>query len=411
MRFVQGVDDRATGLPPMIGRRLTISEWEQYIATYQFGRVAPDRIVLHHTYIPNESTWRGDVSMRGMQTYYREKGWGSAPHIYTAPDGIWLFTPLDSVGVHAGTGNASYWHGRLSWYSIGVEMVGNFDRKLPAGSVWENTVSVLAALCARMGKEPEAAISFHRDYSRKTCPGSAVTKYWVHQETEKRLAAAPGEMAVVAPPRISAEKFRSILVSGASPAAPFSAELYAVCVREYIDPAVAVAFFQHESGLGSRGICAAYDLKNWGNVRTPEDASLGTLIQTERGPFARYPDWQSGLLDWCRRLKGPKYAGAGLATVERVVWKYAPADDGNSPQAYIEAVRSLVHSWTSSWYVTVTAFPHLRVRQGPGTLYPVAGVLASGARTLVDGTKEEGEGEWLHLASGLGFISAQHTRR
>lgn len=242
----------------MIGKRLTTEQWLDYLAHYRFGKVAPDRLVLHHTVVPNEKTWRGLQTMRGMQTFYAGKGWRAAPHVYTAADGIWLFMPLDQVGIHANSGNAGYGKGgQLLWYSIGVEMVGFFDRERPAGAVWEHTKVVLGSLSQKFGRSPDECISFHRQYNKqKSCPGWAVTKPWVVAETEGWRA------------------------SQGQPALP-------------------------------------------------------------------------------------------------------------------------------AWEVEVTAIPHLRIRQGRGTQFAVAGQLPYGARVWVD---DDTDG-WLHLADGWGFVAKSFTRR
>ncbi|MCU0495294.1 MAG: N-acetylmuramoyl-L-alanine amidase [Chloroflexaceae bacterium] len=178
-------DYPTSGNPPMIGVRLSIPEWLNYVANYNFGSLAPSRLVLHHTYIPDESTWRGITTMRGMQNYYAGLGWNAAPHIYCAPDGIWLFTPMSQIGIHAGTGNGSLAQG---WYSIGLEMVGYFDTRLPTPEVWNFARTVMGSLSRRLNIAPRQLISFHRDYtSEKSCPGWAVTKPWVFGEVEAWL--------------------------------------------------------------------------------------------------------------------------------------------------------------------------------------------------------------------------------
>jgi hypothetical protein len=175
----------------MIGRRLAIPEWLSYIAAYQFGSTSPSRVVLHHTFSPTIEQWAGLHSMQGMQRYYAAKGWTAAPHVYVAPDGVWLFTPLKDVGIHAGTGNSGYTNGRF-WYSIGVEMVGNYDRVRPSGAIWEGAKAVLGGLSRRLGIAPRQLISFHRDYTNlKSCCGWAVTKDWVFGEIEAWLANRP----------------------------------------------------------------------------------------------------------------------------------------------------------------------------------------------------------------------------
>jgi hypothetical protein len=173
------------GSPPFINRKLSVAEWKSYVAGYNFGRLAPARLVLHHTYRPDEPQWNGLTTMRGIQRFYAGKRWPSGPHIFTGPDGIWLATPMSQVGIHAGTGNGSIAAG---WYSIGLEMVGYFDTKLPSGKVWEHSVAVMGELSRRLKIAPRQLISFHRDYTNaKSCPGWAITKEWVWSAVEAYL--------------------------------------------------------------------------------------------------------------------------------------------------------------------------------------------------------------------------------
>ncbi len=182
-------DFPTTGSPPMIGRKLSTAEWLEYVNGYDFGSLPPSRLVLHHTWRPTLAQWNGLSTMRGMQRFYAGKGWGSAPHIYVGPDGIWLFTPMSRIGIHAGTGNGSL---RAGWYSIGLEMVGNYDKVRPSGAVWEYSRVVMGSLSRRLGIPPRRLISFHRDYtSQKSCPGWAVTKDWVFGEVDAWLNDAP----------------------------------------------------------------------------------------------------------------------------------------------------------------------------------------------------------------------------
>jgi hypothetical protein len=176
----------ATGSPPFINEKLSIAEWYEYVASYNFGSIPPSRVVLHHTWKPTVAQWRGLASMKGMQTFYAGKGWTAAPHIYVGPDGIWLATPMSDVGIHAGSGNSGNWNGKWS-YSIGLEMVGNYDSKRPDGAVWEGSKAVMAGLAKRLNIAPRSLIYFHRDFSKKSCPGWAVTKEWVWGEVEAAM--------------------------------------------------------------------------------------------------------------------------------------------------------------------------------------------------------------------------------
>ena len=176
------------GAPPFINRRLSIEEWTRYVAAYNFGRLTPSRLVLHHTFRPDERSWNGLTTMRGMQRFYADQGWPAGPHIFVAADGIWLATPMSRIGVHAGIGNGSLAQG---WYSIGLEMVGYFDTRLPDGVTWRHALAVMGELSRRLQIPPRRLISFHRDYtSIKSCPGWAVSKEWVWTQVEAYLAGA-----------------------------------------------------------------------------------------------------------------------------------------------------------------------------------------------------------------------------
>ncbi|HEU4327367.1 MAG TPA: peptidoglycan recognition family protein [Roseiflexaceae bacterium] len=193
--------DQTRGMPPFLFQCLSAQEWAEYVASYDFGPVAPTRLVLHHTYIPNEKQWKGRPTLEGIQRYYAGLGWRSAPHLFVGLDGIWLATPMEDIGIHAGTGNSGRVNGEL-WYSIGLEMVGYFDRKRPSGPVWELSKAVMGGLSRRLGIPPRKLISFHRDYTNlKSCPGWAVTKPWVFDEVEAWLAAQAENSA--APPAAS----------------------------------------------------------------------------------------------------------------------------------------------------------------------------------------------------------------
>lgn len=176
--------DKTTGTPPMIGRLLSVQEWTRYCEGYDFGTVWPNKVVLHHTYIPNLQQWQGLKSMKSMQTHYKGLGWSSAPHIYVAPEGIWLFTPMKDVGTHARWCNETRSNGRLVGYSIGVEMVGDYTKVSPSGAVWSNTLSVLGELSERLSIKPRQLITFHRYCGKPACPGGGVPDEWVWSQVE-----------------------------------------------------------------------------------------------------------------------------------------------------------------------------------------------------------------------------------
>lgn len=168
-------------------------------------------------------------------------------------------------------------------------------------------------------------------------------------------AQAQGGLTFKAAPRISQGAFSQILAAAGSPAAPHADELYGIIVAYGLDPAVALAFFQHESQYCTTGACARGDLRNWGMQRR--------AIRAERSPgvvqgFARYHTWQDGMRDWCELILG--YISRGMDTVEKAVPVYAPQSDGNVPTAYIAAIRRQVAAWAGR----VVGEPSLRAYGG-----------------------------------------------
>lgn len=153
----------------IINKCLNKKEFSEYIENKNITREI-DKIILHHAEDTVEQWERGEISCLFYKKMYEEKGWESGPHLFVATEGVWLFTDIDIQGRHSNEGNSG---------SVGVEMVGNFDEKLPSGEVWENTKVVLKVLLKKFNLKPED-IHFHREYNpNKSCPGNIVTKEWI----------------------------------------------------------------------------------------------------------------------------------------------------------------------------------------------------------------------------------------
>jgi N-acetylmuramoyl-L-alanine amidase CwlA len=158
----------------IIGKKLSLADFDKYVKTKDFGILPPTFIVLHHTWKPTKKEWNGAATIQALKKYYEGLGWSAGPHLFIADDGIWLFTDMYDVGIHAGAGNGTL----KSGYSIGIEVVGNYDDKLWTGKTKENTLGAIKVLQKKL-KISDSKIKFHRDYSSKTCPGKAITKDWV----------------------------------------------------------------------------------------------------------------------------------------------------------------------------------------------------------------------------------------
>jgi hypothetical protein len=329
----------------MIGRRLAIPEWLSYIAAYQFGSTTPSLVVLHHTFTPTVAEWAGLRSMQGIQRFYAQKGWTAAPHIFVGPDGIWLFSPLKDVGIHAGSGNSGYTNGRF-WYSIGVELVGNYDRVRPSSAIWEGAKAVLGGISKRVGIAPRQLISFHRDYtSLKSCCGWAITKDWVFGETEawlaNRPAPTPPPPGPIGSPTPEAEALTELLLDqsysrrGAGYNGDWAFHQFAVQNR--------LGFPIGKSALvQAAGITYAYQpfardtlynqVPNWGDVRRMADLLTGAVPAIGLGRVLLDATFRAGgaifHADWAfhqyvlKNRLGPPIGESATITVDGAQYSY-----------------------------------------------------------------------------------------
>ena len=148
---------------------------------------------------------------------------------------------------------------------------------------------------------------------------------------------APTSLTFVAPPRMTPLRFVRVLTEAHSPAASVASACYGIACDYQLDPAIALAFFKHESRYGNDGVAAR--TRNWGNLRK----SQGNAAKTLNG-WAWYDRWEHGLIDWCILIRD-RYVGRGLTTVDLAIPVYAPSSDRNKPDRYIAAVYAAVASW------------------------------------------------------------------
>ena len=169
----------------IIGKGLTLDEFRRYVKGYDFGRIKPDGLVIHHTWKPRKDQWYGDNSIEGLRKYYEEKGWSNGPHLFISDSHVWLFTPMNTVGIHAGAGNVTYQWGRLKGYTIGIEVVGDYDAEKWSGKTKDNALGAIQILMTQLKLSTEQ-VTFHRNWMpSKTCPGAAITKEWLFAELAK----------------------------------------------------------------------------------------------------------------------------------------------------------------------------------------------------------------------------------
>jgi hypothetical protein len=149
------------------------------------------------------------------------------------------------------------------------------------------------------------------------------------------------DLTFINAPRISAGQFTRVLRHIGSPALREAADLYQTCINFGVDPAVALAFFRHESSCGTTGV--ARSTLNWGNIRR----SQGRAIRVEGG-WAYYATWKDGLADWCQLITAQYCTRWKLTIVRLALARYAPTSDGNAPAKYINAVLADVSAWIAA---------------------------------------------------------------
>lgn len=153
----------------------------------------------------------------------------------------------------------------------------------------------------------------------------------------------PGQLAVQGPPSISVAQIEAVLAEYNSPARGTGQLFYDLGIKYGIDPAIALAFFVHESGAGSNPAWAG---------RKPDGSTthnIGNIICTPGwrcyGRFRDYDSWAEGIEDWYKLISREYIQGWQRATVEEIIPKYAPAADNNDEHAYIQAIRDMVARW------------------------------------------------------------------
>ncbi len=143
------------------------------------------------------------------------------------------------------------------------------------------------------------------------------------------------------PPSISLTTFEYFLRQDNSPAWPEAATMYQACLQLYCDPALALAFFQHESSMGKQG--AAAQNKSLGNIRCVPGAQCRAT--ESNGSFKVYSSWTDGMIDWVILMRESYARKWNLYSLEQIVPRYAPSSDNNDPNGYINTIKKLVDKY------------------------------------------------------------------
>ena len=191
------------------------------------SRGKPSFVTLHNTSAPDIRSWlswspaKRQQYILNMQPYYENMGWRGGPHFFVPPQGdicAFGFNDLLAAGTHASCFNN---------VSIGIEMVGEFDREAfdsgPGAIVADNAIYLMALLHNKIGLTPapyvynQRGLHFHVECKADNhdCPGSFVHK----PDIVARVAAKMAELAGPAPSITTATR---VMQPAAAPSATSS---------------------------------------------------------------------------------------------------------------------------------------------------------------------------------------------
>lgn len=155
-------------------------------------------------------------------------------------------------------------------------------------------------------------------------------------------------VVVNTPPRISPDTFEQVLIAAGSPAQDAALEGYASIVGTGVCPAFILAVFKQESNFATdpASMVVKYKTNNPGNCRS---SSIGDrpIKPTERGQFVVYNNWVEGFLDAANRLvdKDFPYYKEDRKTIGQIIERWAPSEDGNDTQKYINNIVQFMSEW------------------------------------------------------------------
>ena len=145
-------------------------------------------MTLHHNYSLmrryGASGAAGAIGVRSSRGTIATRGLARAARTLSSPTKAsgYLVTPLNETGIHAGA--------EANRSTIGMEVVGNFMKALPAGETLDNATWAFAAVLWKLGKDA-TALYRHRDWMATACPGDALARdfRWMRCMVDARIEA------------------------------------------------------------------------------------------------------------------------------------------------------------------------------------------------------------------------------
>jgi len=133
----------------------------------------PQRLIVHHSYLPNQASYKGAATIRGIQNYHMDDPktkWADIGyHFLIGPDGvIYQGRPEGVVGAHCSPNTNS----------VGVCVIGDYDDNKDQlnPKIEESLLNVLSWLASTYKIDPKTNLYGHCDFAPKSCPGTVLYK-------------------------------------------------------------------------------------------------------------------------------------------------------------------------------------------------------------------------------------------
>lgn len=310
------------------------------------------RAILIHT--TNNSN--GNTNYVGEAAFLRDSADVSCHYVVSSHDStVAQVLPDKWIAWHAGDCADNDYQNATS---IGIEIAWTINKgNLPAIAI-ENVTELVTSL---LQKYPHITkIDMHRAQAvpkgRKSDPSgwNDAPFYAWRDATLKAARQAPSQppqqpqdglpvplRVIGVQPSIKLDTFRAVLRERQ---APFDAQFFDVIAERLytfaqwldIDPALFIAIWTHEQGRPLGGSELGKKSMNPFNIRA---YGRWPTVRYNGADWNAYESWQLGCMAALFHLK-QFYGAAGRLAVEDIIPVFAPASDGNTPSAYINAVRT-----------------------------------------------------------------------
>lgn len=167
---------------------------------------------------------------------------------------------------------------------------------------------------------------------------------YYHYQGASQGVSKGGSFTVIGAPTINAPFIDKVLAANHSPAQGSGQAFYDYGMQYNIDPAFALAFFQHESSFGTTGV--ASHTMSIGNTVCTNSTPANLRYESNNHCFQMYTSWSDSIQQWYKMIR-TGYVDKGNVTIDQIIPIYAPPSDGNDDSAYISAVENSIASWRS----------------------------------------------------------------